>query len=84
MDKNLLYKKRPQSGLLAGLYEFPNRPGYLTQEEAIRCVEDMKLVPVHIKEAGSSKHIFFSWWNGTMKGYLVKSGHLQKKSRWGN
>lgn len=51
-------QKRPESGLLAGLYELPNRAGYLTREEAIRCVEDMKLMPVYIKEAGSSKHIF--------------------------
>ncbi len=71
-------QKRPQNGLLAGLYELPNRPGYLTQEEAIRCVEDMKLMPVHIKEAGSSKHIF-SHVEWHMKGYLVKVASTEEK-----
>lgn len=71
-------QKRPESGLLAGLYEFPNRAGYLTREEAIRCVEDMKLMPVYIKEAGSSKHIF-SHVEWHMKGYLIKVASTEEK-----
>ena len=35
--------KRPASGLLAGLYEFPNTKGKLTQEEALRFVEGLSL-----------------------------------------
>lgn len=71
-------QKRPESGLLAGLYELPNRAGYLTREEAIRCVEDMKLMPVYIKEAGSSKHIF-SHVEWHMKGYLIKVASTEEK-----
>ena len=72
-------QKRPESGLLAGLYELPNRAGYLTREEAIRCVEDMKLMPVYIKEAGSSKHIF-SHVEWHMKGYLIKVASTEEKT----
>lgn len=71
-------KKRPQTGLLSGLYELPNISGYLTREEAVRCVEEMKLLPVYIKEAGSSKHIF-SHVEWHMKGYFVKVASTEEK-----
>ena len=71
-------KKRPQTGLLSGLYELPNISGYLTSEEAVRCVEEMKLLPVYIKEAGSSKHIF-SHVEWHMKGYFVKVASTEEK-----
>lgn len=71
-------QKRANNGLLAGLYEFPNRSGYLTQEEAVRCVEDMKLMPVYIKEVGNSKHIF-SHVEWRMKGYLIKVASTEEK-----
>ena len=50
--------KRPASGLLAGLYEFPNTKGKLTQEEALRFVEGLSLSPVRIQPIGEAKHIF--------------------------
>lgn len=71
-------QKRPENGLLAGLYELPNRCGYLTQEEAIRCVEDMKLIPVYIKDVGKAKHIF-SHVEWHMKGYLLKVASTEEK-----
>ncbi len=71
-------QKRSDHGLLPGLYEFPNKSGYLTQEEAIHCVEDMKLMPVYIKEIGNSKHIF-SHVEWRMKGYLIKVASTEEK-----
>lgn len=53
--------KRPDKGLLAGLYEFPNMEGWLTQEEVLRAVEELKLMPLHIRAAGEAKHIFHMW-----------------------
>lgn len=71
-------QKRPKRGLLAGLYELPNREGYLTHEETIRCVEDMKLIPVYIKEVENSKHIF-SHVEWHMKAYLIKVASTEEK-----
>lgn len=50
--------KRPPKGLLAGLYELPNKEGYLTEEEILSFVKGLHLIPLHIREAGEAKHIF--------------------------
>ena len=34
--QKVLIRQRPDGGLLSGLYEFPNVPGHLSQEEAVR------------------------------------------------
>lgn len=50
--------KRPARGLLAGLYEFPNTPGHLTEEEALSYVKRLGLYALHISELAPAKHIF--------------------------
>lgn len=64
-------RKRPSSGLLAGLYEFPNVEGRLTESEALKEVESLGFVPLHIEEIPDAKHIF-SHVEWHMKGYLIK------------
>lgn len=63
--------KRPQKGLLAGLYEFPNKSGFLTEDEVLQTVKDLKLMPLHIREAEEAKHIFshVEWY---MRGYVIR------------
>ena len=68
--------KRPASGLLAGLYEFPNTKGKLTQEEALRFVEGLSLSPVRIQPIGEAKHIF-SHVEWHMTGYAVRVDELE-------
>lgn len=70
--------RRPDQGLLAGLYEFPNVEGWLTEEEVIRAVEEWKLIPLHIRTAGEAKHIF-SHVEWHMKGYVVKVASTEEK-----
>ena len=71
--------KRPDKGLLAGLYEFPNMEGWLTQEEVLSAVEELKLMPLHIKHAGEAKHIF-SHVEWHMKGYVVRVAPTEKRA----
>lgn len=50
--------KRPARGLLAGLYEFPNRPGHLSEAEVLTYVRDMGYSPLRIRRLTDSVHIF--------------------------
>lgn len=63
-------RKRPDRGLLAGLYELPNVEGRLSQEEVLGLVKQMGLEPVRIQRLASAKHIFshIEW---HMDGYAV-------------
>lgn len=57
-DDHIVLNKRPDHGLLAGLYEFPNMEGHLSQDEALLAVSAMHLHPMHIKPLENAKHIF--------------------------
>lgn len=65
--ERVVLKRRPKKGLLAGLYEFPNEPGTLTEDEALRAVQVCIYIP-----CGSSvlkkQNIFFPMWNGICRG----------------
>ncbi len=51
-------KKRPENGLLAGLYEFPNLPSTLSPEEIISAAEGWGLHPRFLEKLVGRKHIF--------------------------
>ena len=51
-------RKRPDTGLLAGMYEFPGREGHLKQAEVIEYAKGLGLMPVRVKRLGKAKHIF--------------------------
>ena len=57
-DGQYALQKRPNKGLLAGLWEFPNIPGKLTVEAAVGQVEKMGLKPKEILRQVERKHIF--------------------------
>lgn len=67
----LLLHKRPEKGLLAGLYELPNAEGHLTAEETQRFWEAQTGCRIQIiQELQKGKHIFTHiQWN--MTGYEV-------------
>ena len=69
-DRTVL-RKRPEKGLLAGLYEFPSEKGYLSEAEAVKCVEKMGFSPLRIQLLADAKHIFthVEW---HMKGFLIR------------
>ena len=63
-------RKRPGSGMLAGLWEFPNADGRLTEEAVLSLVSDWDAAPLRAVPFGSAKHIFthVEW---HMSGFLV-------------
>lgn len=75
-DKVILHK-RPAKGLLAGMYEFPNVEGTLSEEEALKWIKQKNLQPLRIEKAGEAKHIFshIEW---HMTGYVIWIDELEK------
>ena len=70
-------KKRPAKGLLAGLYELPNKEGHLTEEEALEYSKQIGLLPLRIQKLGEGKHIF-SHVEWQMIGYRIRVDELEK------
>ena len=58
-DQNrIAVHKRPAKGLLAGLYEYPNQPGHLSEKEALDYVRSMGYSPLRIQALPDAVHIF--------------------------
>lgn len=57
-----LIQKRPEHGLLAGLWEFPGQDGYMAPEQVVQGLRDMGVFDAQeaceIELAGRAKHIF--------------------------
>ncbi len=70
-DDKVAIRKRPQKGLLAGLYELPNVEGSMGQEEVVSLVKQMGYAPIRIQPLGEAKHIFshIEWY---MTGYVIR------------
>lgn len=68
-------RKRPDSGLLAGLYELPSLTGRLTEEEIRRTLAGQGIFASDILDAGKARHIF-SHVEWDMTGYVVQLGDL--------
>ena len=73
----LAIQKRPDKGLLAGLYELPNLEGWLSQQEVIEYSKSIGLSPIRIKKLPVAKHIF-SHVEWQMKGYEIQGDELEK------
>ena len=65
-----LLHKRQARGLLAGLWEFPNLSGELTEKEALGAVRALGFDPIRVRPLGLAKHLFthIEW---RMTGYLI-------------
>ena len=70
-DNQAALHKRPNKGLLAGLYELPNLQGHLSQEAVLEYIKELSLSPIRIQPLPEAKHIFshIEW---HMAGYVVK------------
>lgn len=67
--------KRPDRGLLAGMYEFPSMEGHRTEEEVLAHLKESGVVPLRIRRLNESKHIFtHKEWH--MTGYLIRVDDL--------
>lgn len=63
--------RRPKSGLLAGMWQFPNRPGHVSADEAMRYLKTLGLTAYSIRPCGNAKHVFthVEW---EMKGFFAE------------
>lgn len=63
-------RKRPETGLLAGLYELPNVAGYLDRNGALDILKEWGMRPERIRVLKDARHIFshIEW---HMTGYAV-------------
>ena len=77
-NEEIAIRKRPGRGLLAGLYEFPNVEGHLTQKEVIEYAKESGLTPVRVKKLPKAKHIF-SHVEWHMTGYEILVDELEKE-----
>lgn len=73
-------RKRPSKGLLAGLYEFPNARGHLSQNEVLELTREMGLEPLHIEALQEARHIFshIEW---RMTAYRIRVSSLEDNNQ---
>ena len=70
-DGRYALEKRPNKGLLAGLWQFPNISGHFSTAESLSEVEKLGLHPREIRKEVTRKHIFTHiQWN--MKGIYLE------------
>ncbi len=70
-DGRTAVEKRPDKGLLAGMYQLPNVEGFLTEQEICATAEAWEMQVLEITFIKESKHVFthLDW---LMKGYQVR------------
>lgn len=71
-------RKRPDKGLLAGMYEFPSMEGNCGEERVLSYLRELGLSPLRIRELPPAKHVFtHKEWH--MTGFLVRVDELAVK-----
>ena len=74
-------EKRPEKGLLAGLWQFPNVTGHLSLTEALEKTAALGLRPAEIRREVMKKHIFTHiQWN--MKGFYLEIAEPAGNFHW--
>ena len=78
LDEQAALQRRPAKGLLAGLWELPNLPGHLTQNEIKAYLKTQQLELLSLTALPEAKHIFshIEW---QMIGYHAKIRFAQVK-----
>ena len=80
-DGRYALEKRPDKGLLAGLWQFPNVSGKLDTKEAVATVETLGLIPREVYRETEKKHIFTHiQWN--MRGIYLEVSEPSGPFRW--
>ena len=80
-DGRFALEKRPDTGLLAGLWQFPNVSGHLNTEEALEAVRAMGIRPREVIKIIERKHIFthIIW---KMRGIYLETAEESGNYRW--
>ena len=68
-------RKRPEKGLLAGLYELPSMEGNCEEERVLAYLRELGLLPLRIRALPPAKHVFtHKEWH--MTGFLIRVDEL--------
>ena len=80
-DGRYAIEKRPETGLLAGLWQFPHVPGMLDTAAALTAAESLGLKPREILRSVERKHIFthIEW---KMLGYYLEVSQCGGSLEW--
>ena len=80
-DGSVAVEKRPDKGLLAGMYQFPNAEGFLTDGEIREKAEAGGMRALEVTYIRDAKHAFthLDW---LMKGYRVRIDNPSGAYRW--
>ena len=80
-DGQYALQKRPDQGLLAGLWQFPNLPGSMETQASLEAVEGFGLKPREIVRILEKEHIFTHIkWN--MRGVYVEVKEINDSFTW--
>ena len=73
--------KRPEKGLLAGLWQFPDTPGFLDAEAAMAWLEERGIHPVNPERMVERNHIFthIEW---KMRGWYIAVADMNEEFIW--
>ena len=74
-------EKRPNKGLLAGLWQFPNESGHFTAEQAVQWAEERGLHPRNVERSIDRHHIFthIRW---DLRGWFLEVGEPAGEYTW--
>lgn len=76
-EDRIVLQKRPDTGLLAGMYEFPSLDGFHTAKEVCAYLEHNGMKIIRIRALEKATHIFtHKEWH--MKGFLIRVDELEK------
>lgn len=74
------FRRRPEKGLLAGMYEFPVLEGKLAEDKVLEILRQMGLKVLRIRRIGEAKHIFsHKEWH--MIGYAIRVDELERPKK---
>lgn len=77
-EEKTAIRKRPDKGLLAGMYEFPSLEGHADEGETAEYGKSLGLSPIRIRKLGNAKHIF-SHVEWHMTGYEILVDELERE-----
>ena len=74
-DGRIAIEKRPDTGLLSGMYQLPNVEGFHTEEELRKILQEWGLEPTDITFTKEAKHVF------THIDWIMKAYHITVKEQ---
>ena len=74
--ERVLLRRRPDTGLLAGLWEFPHLPEHLSEAQVAEQLTEWGIAPSSVRKTRPATHLFthIKW---DMTGYLIRTDKLE-------